>query len=71
MRKFQRGYRSPSARDGCRNCVHRSAEEIHFDGSPNRWAYECNSGKFFVSFGGICNHFRASNSAQKGDSHVS
>ena len=53
QRKAAQGYRSPAARDGCRNCRHRSATALAFDDGRGT-AYDCQLGHFLVSPFGIC-----------------
>lgn len=53
QRRFHQGYRTPSERDGCRNCVHRSTQALKFDNGTSV-AYDCRLGRFLVSPGGIC-----------------
>ena len=57
LRKAAQGYRSPSQREGCRNCAHRSAQALSFDGGTST-AYDCRLGHFLVAPGGICDQYK-------------
>ena len=56
-RKAAQGYRSPSQRDGCRNCQHRSPAGLLFD-KGGATAYDCTLGRFLVVPGGICDSYQ-------------
>lgn len=52
QRRAAQGYRSPSERNGCRNCRYRRADASPFNAAGN--LLHCARGGFIVSPGGIC-----------------